>query len=262
MHKTEKDLLCEYLDRLDLAKFVPGIKPEEVAVLLDAGYDAKTLQNKILSKKWDLLSAIGKQRNIFIKHAHPSHYGSQESEIGVENAFKRFNRRAEKITCRLPKLHGQKTRKKFTVKRIHGSLKGVESKEMVFLFSTTDRQKKVKYIACSRADLPTWKIVQAFSFRFLIEQFHKEIKQYFGFEQIASQKFNSVISHVNLVYSVYILLNIQYRDKKIGMKEKQKLFTDLLKKKEANKIIQLSTQFNGPDQIRKYFKNKFFDLAA
>ena len=261
-HKTEKQLLCEYLDRLDLRKFILGIKPDEIAVLLDAGYDAKTVQNKILSKGWDLLSAIGRQRSIYIKHAHSSHYGSQKSKIGVANAFQRFNRRAEKITCRLPKLHGHKTRKKFTVKRIHGSLKGVENKEMVFLFSTINRQKKVKYIACSRADVPTWKIVQAFSFRFLIEQFHKEIKQYFGFEEVASRQFDSVISHVNFVYSAHILTNIFYKDRRIGMREKQKLFTESLHKHESLKIIQLATRFRGADQVRKYFKEKFSNLAA
>jgi hypothetical protein len=261
-HKTEKELLCEYFDKLDLTKFFPGIKPEDIAVLLDAGYDAKKVQNKILSKGWDLLAAIGKQRNIYIKHAHPSHYGTQKSEIGVANAFQRFNRRVEKITCRLPKLHGQKKRKKFSVKRIHGSLKGVKNHEMVFLYSKTDRQEKVKYIACSRSNLPTWKIVQAFSFRFMIEQFHKEIKQYFGFEEVASHRFDSVISHVNFVYSAYNLLNILYRDRKIGMQEKQKLFSELFKKEESLKIIQLSTRFKGTEQIRQYFNKKFSKLAA
>lgn len=261
-HKSEKDLICEYLGRLNLNQFITGIEPEDVVVLLDAGYDAKKIQNAILEKKWDLLMAIGKGRNIFVKHLNPSHYGTQESEIGVADALQRFNRRAKKVTCKLPKLHGQKKRKTFTVKRLSGSLKGVGDHEMVFLASKTQRQEKIKYIACSRVDLPTWKIVQAFALRFFIEQFHKEIKQYFGFEDIASQKFESVISHVNLVYSAHILLNIFYRDKRLAMKEKQKLFTELLKVHEANKVIQLSTRFNGVIQIKKYFKEKFENLAA
>ena len=261
-HKTENELICEYLERLDIARFVPDIDPQDVAVLLDAGYDAKTVQNKILSNEWTLLTAIGSDRNIFVCHSNPSHYGTQESEIGVVNAFRRFSRRAKKITCRLPKLQGQKKRKTFIVNRIHGDLKGVRGHEMAILASKTIRHDKVKYIACSMSGLPTWKIVQAFSLRFFIEQFHKEIKQFFGFEDVASQKFDSVISHVNFVYSVHILLNILYRDKRIGMKEKQELFTELLKKKEANKLIQLSTRFNGPDEIRKYFKEKFGNLAA
>jgi hypothetical protein len=261
-HKTENELICEYLDRVDISAFIPGVSPEEVGLLLDAGYDAKTVQNKILSKGWTLLAAIGSDRNIFITHSNPSHYGNQESEIGVVDAFRRFNRRAKKITCRLPKLQGQKKRKTFTVNRIQGVLKGVRGYEMAILKSKTKRQNKVKYIACSKSDAPTWKIVQAFSLRFLIEQFHKEIKQYFGFEDVASQKFDSVISHVNFVYVVHILVNILYRDKRIGMKEKQMLFTELLKKKEARKLIQLSTRFNQSDEIRKYFKEKYGDLAA
>ena len=166
-HKTENELICEYLDRLDISKFVSGVNPEEVAVLLDAGYDAKTVQNKILSKKWTLLTAIGSDRNIFVCHSNPSHYGNQESEVGVVNAFRRFNRRAKKITCRLPKLQGQIKRKTFTVSRIHGVLKGVRGYEMAILKSKTNRQDKVKYIACSKSDVPTWKIIQAFSLRFL-----------------------------------------------------------------------------------------------
>lgn len=261
-HKTEKDLILEYLDNLNISEFISGIKPEEIVVLLDAGYDAKKIQNKILSKGWALLGAIGRGRNIFIHHEKPSHYGNEMSEIGVAAALKRFNRRAKTITCRLPKLHGQTKRKQFTVSRIHGSLKGVVECEMAFLSSQTERQNKVKYIASSRADLPTWQIVQGFSLRFFIEQFHKEIKQYFGFEDNASQQFDSVVSHVHFVYSVHILLNFLFRDKNIGMKEKQKLFTELLAKREALKLIQLSTQFRGTHQIKKYFKQKLSNLVA
>jgi hypothetical protein len=105
-------------------------------------------------------------------------------------------------------------------------------------------------------------IVQAFSIRFYIEQFHKEIKQYFGFEDMASKRFDSVISHVNFVYSVYHLLNIVYRDKKIGMKEKQKLFTEAMAQQESATIIQLSTRFDGKNQIRKFFEKKYSKIAA
>ena len=261
-HKTENELICEYLERLDIGKFAPGVKPEDTALLMDAGYDVKTVQNKILTKGWTLLMAIGSDRNIFIRHPKPSHYGDQKSEVGVINAFRRFNRRAKKITCRLPWLQGQKKRKTFTVNRIHGELKGVRGHEMAILASKTKRQDKVKYIACSKLNVPTWKIIQAFSLRFYIEQFHKEIKQYFGFEDVASHRFESVISHVNFVYSVHILLNIFYRDRRLGMKDKQRLFTAIFREKEASKIIQLSTRFNGTAEIAKYCKEKFGKLAA
>ena len=85
---------------------------------------------------------------------------------------------------------------------------------------------------------------------------------YFGFEDVASHKFDSVIAHVNSVYCVHILLIILYRDKKLGMKEKQRLFTESFEKKEAMKIIQLSSRFNGKDQVLKYFKEKLSSLAA
>jgi hypothetical protein len=262
VHQTEVQLVCNYLDSLSLSEWIPGILPQDVAVLMDAGYDAKVLQNKILSKKWDLLMAIGKQRNILISHEKPSHYGKPESKVGVFDAFQRFNRRAEKITCKLPKLQGQKKRKIFTVKRLNGKLSGVRSQNLAILSSQTKRQKKIKYIVCSRSNLPTWMIVQAFSIRFYIEQFHKEIKQYFGFEDMASKRFDSVISHVNFVYSVYHLLNIVYRDKKIGMKEKQKLFTEAMAQQESATIIQLSTRFDGKNQIRKFFEKKYSKIAA
>jgi hypothetical protein len=262
VHRSEVDLVCNYLDQLNISELIPGILPKDVAVLLDAGYDAKKLQNKILSRKWDLLMAIGKQRNILISHDNFSHYGKKKSKIGVFDAFHRFNRRAEKITCKLPKLQGQKKRKIFTVKRLHGHLNGVRSQTLAILSSKTKRQEKIKHIVCSRSTLPTWMIVQAFSIRFYIEQFHKEIKQYFGFEDMASKRFDSVISHVNLVYSVHILINILYRDRRIGMKEKQELFTEAFAQHEASKIIQLSTCFGGRKQIRNFFEKKYSKLAA
>ncbi len=77
---------------------------------MDAGYDAKKLQNKILSYQWDLLMAIGCQRSIWIIREKPSHCGQKQVKLGVGviDALRRLNRRAEKITCKLPKLQVQK----------------------------------------------------------------------------------------------------------------------------------------------------------
>ena len=44
--------------------------------------------------------------------------------------------------------------------------------------------------------------------RWLIETFHKTVKMFMGFEDIASHSFGSVRSHVHLVYCAYILFNL------------------------------------------------------
>lgn len=109
---------------------------------MDAGYDSKKIQSTILSKGWDLLMAIGKSRNVFIGHQHPKYFDSKESEVGGEYAFRRFIRRAEKLTCRLPQLQGQRKMKVFSVKRLHGCLKGIRNHEMLILSSKKTGKKK------------------------------------------------------------------------------------------------------------------------
>jgi len=46
--------------------------------------------------------------------------------------------------------------------------------------------------------------------RWAIEIFHKEVKMFLGFEDVATKWFSSVMAHVHWVYSVYMLLNSKY----------------------------------------------------
>ena len=41
-----------------------------------------------------------------------------------------------------------------------------------------------------------------------MELFHKTVKQYLGFEDVATSGFDSVVSHVHWVYCAYILLSM------------------------------------------------------
>ena len=41
-----------------------------------------------------------------------------------------------------------------------------------------------------------------------MELFHKTVKQYLGFEDVATSGFDSVMSHVHWVYCAYILLHM------------------------------------------------------
>lgn len=259
-YKKEPECVVDYLEKMDFNNFIPGIKPKEVVFIMDAGYDTKIIQNKILSKGWDFLVSLKGTRSLFLEKKCQS-FDEKKRGISVSDAFQISHRKVDKITCTLLKVPGEKKSKKFSVERTKAKLKGVKKRCMAILASKTKRQKKIKYLACSKENLATKLILQIYSLRFKIEQFHKEVKQYFGFEDVACHQFNSVISHTHLVYCVYILLNFFCKNS-LTMMEKQGFFTELIQKQRDLKIIQLATRFDGISQIKKFFEPKIEKMAS
>ena len=97
--------------------------------------------------------------------------------------------------------------------------------------------------------------------RWQIEIFHKKVKMFLGFEDVASHSFESILSHVHLVYCAYILLNlnppgISRSDIPIG--KKQEILLGLIERQEKVSILQLLLQFGGIDK----FKNQLREALA
>ena len=91
-----------------------------------------------------------------------------------------------------------------------------------------------------------------------IELFHKNVKQYLGFEEVATSGFDSVIAHVHWVYCAYILLHLSPPGvppeiKSLG--EKKRKLQLYLAHKEKRRILQQLTQIGGmqryQDELRQ-----------
>jgi hypothetical protein len=89
--------------------------------------------------------------------------------------------------------------------------------------------------------------------RWEIQIFHKMIKMFLGFEDVASKSFDSVISHVLWVYCAYILMNSHPPGMPTSMKsvaDKQRLITKSVKKREVSRMLQQLSQIKGAERMK------------
>ena len=92
--------------------------------------------------------------------------------------------------------------------------------------------------------------------------FHKEIKQCLGFEDVAPKYFCSVETHVNLVYCAYILLHMDLPglpSEATTMLAKQGYVARMLEKRTLAGRLQQLTQFGGVAKMKEELKAR---LAA
>lgn len=86
-----------------------------------------------------------------------------------------------------------------------------------------------------------------------VQIFHKEVKSYLGFQDVAARSFTSVKAHVHWVYCAYILLH--GRPPGIPhpldcLPEKQRRIKEIVESKEKAQMIQLLTQINGVERCK------------
>ena len=80
---------------------------------------------------------------------------------------------------------------------------------------------------------------------------------FLGFEDIASHSFDSVRSHVHLVYCAYILFNlnppgVERPDIPIG--KKQKIVLGLIEREKKVNILQLISKFGGIEKFQSQLR--------
>ncbi len=114
-----------------------------------------------------------------------------------------------------------------------------------------------EHLVCSDLKATAKEICIGYRIRWEIEIFHKMVKMYLGFEDIATKSFKSVISHVHLVYCAYILLRsdipwIPKWAKSIG--QKQEVIAELMHRKEISRNIQVLTQINGDQRLKRQLR--------
>jgi hypothetical protein len=256
---TENEAIIEYLKNLDLTEYIGKHDPQKIVVMGDSAYDDKRIENIIKEKKWSFVISLKKKRSVKSEHefnSKPKLY----DWCGIDIFFKK-HRRLKWQTIRV-KPNGVKTKRlEYRIRHTIGYLRYVGKVRLVCSEYKKRPDGRRKYLACNDLKATHRHIVIGYRIRWLIEIFHKKVKMFLGFEDVASHSFESVLTHVHLVYCAYILLDlnppgIPRSDIPIG--KKQKILLGLIESQEKVSILQLLSQFGGIDK----FKNQLREALA
>ena len=161
-YETEHDRLIVYLDELNLAAVVGIYEADEVVVLTDSGYDNKRLQNAIVSKGWDFLTALKISRG-----ATAANQSLQYRRI--DDLFWATRKQAPWKTIRV-ETDGGKKRRKFRVRKLRGYIKGITC-EVALVCSEKSAKTGKCFFACSRPGIDAGVLIRAYSKRWQVELF-------------------------------------------------------------------------------------------
>ena len=140
----------------------------------------------------------------------------------------------------------------FRVRQTKGYLRHVGYVLLVCSEFKKRTKGRKKHLACSDLKAKARQIVIGYRMRWSIEIFHKEIKMFLGFEDVAAKWFTSVIAHVHWVYCVYILLNAGPFESRVrAIAKKQENISKIISSREDSRIIQMLTQFDGPQRYKR-----------
>jgi hypothetical protein len=108
-------------------------------------------------------------------------------------------------------------------------------------------------LACNDLKAKPRQILIGYRMRWAIETFHKDVKMFLGFEDVATRSFDSVMAHVHWVYCVYILLHYPPPGVPAHIKslaDKQRRVQATIDSKDKARVIQLLTQINGVERYK------------
>jgi hypothetical protein len=250
-YQTDNSRVAEYLRQLSLEEYIGSYDPEKVVVLADSGYDDQKIQKAIAGKNWKFIIALKSTRGVKTEKAY---HTTKKTDCwkSVTATFKN-NRIIGWQTIRAPKNGGKKKWMEFRTRQITGYLKNFGKAQLICSQFKTKSKWTRKHLACNDLKATPKQIVIGYRLRWAIEIFHKEIKMFLGFEDVAAKHFSSVISHVHWVYCAYILMNSSPPGFPVGMKsmaEKQLMVNKIIEKKELSAVNQLLTQVKGPQRLK------------
>lgn len=254
-YRTSHERLTEYINNLKLKDYIGTHTDNDVAVLSDSGFDNKDIQNSIRKKRWHFICALKSSRGVKpeAKYAKtPKHSGWEG--VGI---FFRKNRKLPWSAVRIFTEGPKRKRKEFRIRHTEVFLKGTGKIRAVCSEFKKKRDGRRIYIACSCLKSLPRQILIAYRYRWKIEIFHKHIKMHLGFEDTAAKHFSSVVSHVHLVYTAYILLHSGLPGIGEGngtVIEKQGKVRRILKNRETANIIHELTKIGGSERHKNELK--------
>lgn len=245
-YQTENILVCQYLRELNLEEFIGIHDPKHVVVLADSGYDTKDIERTIACRKWNYIIALKKKRTVktsIIFVTTPKSKGWLQIAV----FFKRY-RCLKWSTVRVPVNSTRKKRMEFCIKQITGYLRNVGKTQLICSEFKKRPQGRRKYLACNDLQATPRQILIGYRLRWAIEIFHKHIKMFLGFEDVAEKSFTAVESHVHWIYCAYILMNlcpIRGVTENGSMAQKQEVISHIVRLRTKSRVRQLLTRFDG-----------------
>ena len=258
-YETENVLVCKYLRELNLEEYIGSHDPKHVVVLADSGYDSKDIEKTIASKKWIYIIALKKNRTVKTVKLYEN-TAKSKGWLQVAILFKKY-RCLKWSTVRVPVNSTRKKRMEFRIRQITGYLRNVGKTQLICSEFKKRPQGRRKYLACNDFKAAPRQILIGYRLRWAIEIFHKHIKMFLGFEDVATKWFAAVESHVHWVYCAYILMNlcpIRGVDKNGSIAQKQEVISHIVRLREKSRVRQLLTRFNGVD----VYKNELQQALA
>ena len=245
-YRTENEAVLQYIQDLKLEEYVGVHNPHEVLVLADSGYDDKKIENGIAKRNWVYVIALKKNRGVRSERTNattPLSRGWHQVELFFKN-----HRRVKWQTIRVSVSGPKKKRMEFRIRQINAYLRYVGKVQLICSEFKKRPKGRRKHLACNDLKATPRQILIAYRLRWKIEIFHKEVKMFLGFQEVAAKHFESVMAHVHWVYCAYILLQAlpPPGHKNIGsIAEKQQYVKAIVDGKEKARVIQLLTQFKG-----------------
>ena len=255
-YRTEHDLVVEYIQQLNLEDYIGAYDPREVIVLTDSGYDNKKIQQAIAAKHWHFISALGKTRSV--KSVLASLTTPKSKQWAHIATFFRNHPWLKWQTIRIPTNGTKRKRMEFRTRDTMGYLRYVGQVQLVCSEPRRRPEGRRKYLACNDMRVTARQVILGYRLRWVIELFHKTVKQHLGFEDVATSSFDAVMSHVHWVYCAYILLcmsppGVSADVKSLGAQQCQ--LRQFLANQEKRRVLQQLTQMGGvqryQDELRQ-----------
>jgi len=250
-YKTENELVVNYINHLNLDHYIGKHNPKEVIVLADSGYDDKKIENAVSAKKWRFIIALKKTRSV---KSEKKYCNSSKSKgwTHIAELFKN-QRRVKWQTIRIFMDSPRRKRMDFRIRQIVGYLRYVGKVQLICSEFKKRPQGRKKYLACNDLKAKARQVLIGYRIRWAIEVFHKEVKMFLGFQDVATKSFQSVMAHVHWVYCAYILLHSHppgIPELIKSMSDKQKKVKEIVESNEKARVIQLLTQINGTQRYK------------
>lgn len=179
--------------------------------------------------------------------------------------FFKNNRRIGWQTIRVPTNSTKRKRMEFRIRHIIGYLRHVGGVQLICSEFKKRPKGRIKYLACNDLKATARQILVAYRIRWKIEIFHKEVKMFFGFEDVSVKYFVSVMEHVHWVYCAYILLHSHppgVPEHIQSIADKQRRIKEIIDSREISREIQLLTQINGVQRCKDELRRALQDLCG
>lgn len=229
-YRTENEIVHEWLKALGTNDIFSKQELKRALFLLDSGFDARIVQLAIRQLGADFLMALKSSRAI----------GGKQ----VREYFRTHRRWLPWNSIRLDIGSGKnKKRRKYSIRTATNvTLKGVCPVTVVCSKACSRARKPTKYLATSDLSLTGREIVSWYSRRWMIETWHREMKQNYGLIDCRCSRFSAIEAHVSLCLVAFLLA-----------KEKttrQRTISEFTRLRELKKIAADLTRFGGARRVK------------